>query len=540
MYKKLLCLTILVLFSGMVSHSEGAVIFFEELFDDDNFSARGWYDGTILRTTAEHIPGSISSAEFHFLQGATKPTNGGGVRKLFTESESVYISFYIKYSSNWTGSNQYYGMHEFHTLTNLNGAYSGLAYTHLTTYIEQNAGEPLLGIQDGENIDESNIGVDLTNITEERSIAGCNGDSDGYGNGSCYLSGSVHWNGKRWEAGDVYFQDTPGPYYKNDWHFIEVFFKLNSIVNGKAVADGHLKYWYDGEPLIAHEDVMLRTGEHPTMKFNQYIAAPYMGEGSPIDQTFWVDNLTVADSRPIRGDTDNDGDVDFEDYTAFASAWLSEAGESNWSLNYEISQPPNGTIDGLDLDALAENWLVETPVYLLDNFELYTGTTAGNNPLTDTWEGTGATEDYYDLETFHIHTGDKSLRLWYDNSYSPYYCGVSRTQAPQDWTLGGTAEGLSFWYRGSPNIDEMYVRLTDSSDRETIVKYSDAWDTGDLLAEQWQKWSIALQRFIDNNDVFDMTAVKTVEIGVGDPVSPEIGVVGGGQLYLDDVWLYNQ
>ena len=30
------------------------------------------------------------------------------------------------------------------------------------------------------------------------------------------------------------------------------------------------------------------------MKFNQFVIAPFIGDGSPIDQTFWIDNLTVA------------------------------------------------------------------------------------------------------------------------------------------------------------------------------------------------------------------------------------------------------
>ena len=135
MSKKLLCLISLILVSGITSASRAAdTIYFQEVFEDDNFAARGWYDGSIIRSTTEHIPGSTSSAELHFRQGATKPTSGGGVRKLFTESESVYLSFYIKYSSNWTGSNQYYGMHEFHLITNLNNPWVGPAYTHLTTY----------------------------------------------------------------------------------------------------------------------------------------------------------------------------------------------------------------------------------------------------------------------------------------------------------------------------------------------------------------------------------------------------------------------
>ena len=272
---------------------------FSESFEDTNFAARGWYDNINLSlSTTEHTPGRLSSAEFHFLQGATTPTSGAAIRKKFTDSEEVYVKYHVKYSSNWTGSNKSYHPHEFMLLTNLDSDYSNLAYTHLTVYIEQNEGEPLLSIQDGQNIDETQIGVDLTNITENRAVAGCNGDSDGYGDGACYQSGDVHWNHKQWRAGSVFFQDNLGAYYKNDWHTVEAYIKLNSISGEKAVADGQLKYWFDGNLIINHNDVMLRTGQHPDMKFNQFVIAPWIGDGSPIDQTMWVDELSISTRKP--------------------------------------------------------------------------------------------------------------------------------------------------------------------------------------------------------------------------------------------------
>ncbi len=277
---------------------EGTVLF-QEYFDDADFTSRGWYDNTDLQlSTTEHIPGSTSSVEFHFNQGATTPTSGSAIRKKFLETDEIYASYHVKYSSNWEGSNRSYHPHEFLILTNLDGDWIGPAYTHLTAYIEQNEGEPLLAIQDGQNIDESNIGVDLTDITEVRAVAGCNGDSDGYGEGDCYLAGSAHRNGKGWRAGDVCFSDTPGPHYKNDWHFVEAYFNLNSISGGRGIADGVVRYWYDGQLIIDHDDVVLRTGQHPDMKFNQFMIAPWIGDGSPVDQTFWVDDLTIATSRP--------------------------------------------------------------------------------------------------------------------------------------------------------------------------------------------------------------------------------------------------
>lgn len=359
MCKKLLCLFCLVLIPSLVGSGKCAgEIILEELFDDGNFSSRGWYDNTNLQlSTTEHIPGSISSVQYHFRRGQRKPISGGAIRRQFPGTESVYLSFYIKHSANWTGSNRSYHPHEFHFMTNNESKWAGPAYTHLTLYIETNEGVPKLGIQDGKNIDEDNIGVDLTNVTEERAVAGCNGNSDSTGRDNCYGAGSHYANGKQWGASAVYFQDSPGPKYKNDWHFVEAYFQLNSIVDGKAIADGQVKYWFDGELIINYENVLLRTGQHPDMKFNQFLIAPYIGPGSPIAQTFWVDNLKVAAARPLVGDFYSDGRIDFKDFAQFAGVWLSKVGQAKWTLEYEISQPPDGIIGVFDLGQFVENWL---------------------------------------------------------------------------------------------------------------------------------------------------------------------------------------
>jgi hypothetical protein len=165
--------------------------------------------------------------------------------------------------------------------------------------VEENNGFPVLAIQDGMNIDQARIGQNLTSVTEQRDVAGCNGDSDGHGNGDCYSSGTVHVNGKAWRPSRAYFDNTPGSAtYKGDWHLVEAFFKLNSVVGGKGINDGVIRYWYDGNLIVDHSNVVLRTGAHPAMKFNQFLVLPYIGDGSPVDQAFWLDDLVVAAVRP--------------------------------------------------------------------------------------------------------------------------------------------------------------------------------------------------------------------------------------------------
>lgn len=274
----------------------------DEKFDDASLSSRGWYDSTnqVISKT-ERIPGSNGSLHYLFKAGATTPVSGGAMRRTFAETDSVYLSYYIKHSSNWVGSGRSYHPHQFHFLTNLDDKWSGLAQTHLTVYVEENDGRMQFVIQDTKNIDQSQINRNLTNVTEARGVAGCNGDSDGYGAGDCYSVGSLYRNGKFWKAKSVSFANTQGPNYKGDWHRVETFIKLNSIVGGKGVADGVVKMWVDGELILNHTNILLRTGQNPHMRFNQLAIGPYIGDGSPVEQSFWIDDLIVAKERPTAG-----------------------------------------------------------------------------------------------------------------------------------------------------------------------------------------------------------------------------------------------
>lgn len=274
---------------------------FQENFEDGNFSQRGWYDTTsgVLSTT-EHIPGSRASLECRFSNGATDCTGKTPTRHKFTATNSVYVSYWVKHSSNWAGSGTSYHPHMIYLLTNLNGDYQGLSYDHLTAYIEENQGYPVLGIQDGQNIDESRIGQNLIGVTENRAVGGCNGTQPSIGQDfvNCYAAGSVHWNGIIWKGPSAVFFD---PAQKTSWHFVEAYFELNTISNGIGQPDGIVQYWYDGALVIDHQNVIIRTGANASMLFNQFVLAPYIGDGSPVDQTYWMDDLTVATARPSVG-----------------------------------------------------------------------------------------------------------------------------------------------------------------------------------------------------------------------------------------------
>lgn len=219
-----------------------------EGFEDGDFGARGWYDTRSPVLSAENPAAGSRSLEMRFSQGATT-VNGSPGRHLFPESDVVVLSYWVRYSANWQGSQQSSHPHEFYLLTNLDGPYVGPAGAVLEVLVEQNHNRqsgmvPMVGVR-----------------------------------------------GRRLWGSEI-FTDAPGPRFKGDWHFIEVELRLNSA---PGVADGVVRYWMDGERLIDAADVVFQgeAGEEG-MRFNQLLIAPYIGAGSPVEQTMWVDDLRLA------------------------------------------------------------------------------------------------------------------------------------------------------------------------------------------------------------------------------------------------------
>lgn len=284
----------------------------EEAFDDNDFSSRGWYD---VRPNAdislvEHIPGSLASFECAFTAGSTQCSGGRPARHKFPETQSVYLSFHLKFSDNWVGSQKLYHPHMFHFLTNLDDDFVGPANSHLTTYAEVNQERAVIALQDSRNVDVNCImrgngavvgcNGDFSSypFSEQRSAASCNGILGELDGRTCYNAGNYWYSAREWRSTQVAFGSGPGPYDKTEWHFVEVYMQLNNIVGGVGVPDGRIRWVQDGQTLISSDQILFRTGANPTMAFSQLSIAPYIGDGSPIDQRFWLDELTVATARP--------------------------------------------------------------------------------------------------------------------------------------------------------------------------------------------------------------------------------------------------
>jgi len=295
-YRKYLLLPLLS-FSLLLPSISIAGILFQEDFEDTNFTSRGWYDGTYNSnaiTSAQHYTGT-HAYECHFTSGATRCAGGDPRRILFTATDSVYVSYWMKLSPNWVGSGKSYHPHIIMLMTDQNGPWDGLAITKTTAYLELNALKPRIGLQDGANIDKNNLNVNLINISENRAVNGCNGTSDNDlwdAPAGCYdLTGNGDYtNGKLY---------TPNSgLTTNTWHHIEAMMKMNSISGGKGQKDGIMQMWVDETQVMNFTDIVYHTNQYSTMKWNQFILATYIGDGSPIDQYFWIDGLIVATSRP--------------------------------------------------------------------------------------------------------------------------------------------------------------------------------------------------------------------------------------------------
>jgi hypothetical protein len=150
-----------------------------EGFDDTQFAGRGWYDfaTTPAVTTADKRSGA-GALQLQWSAGSTSPPMRV-MRKLFTATDRLYVSYWVKYSTNYVGSGKAYHPHEFNVLSSQDQDWDGLTFNYLNTYIEQNyqnGGIPRLAIQDSRMIDASRIGVNLTGVTENRGGRGVPAD----------------------------------------------------------------------------------------------------------------------------------------------------------------------------------------------------------------------------------------------------------------------------------------------------------------------------------------------------------------------------
>ncbi len=292
-------------------------VHFRETFVDARLDDRGWYDMGEPTLVEGGAPGTGSRHAFlcRFAQGASGCRGGILGRRAFPESDAVHLTVRIRYDEGWVGSGRPYHPHEFHFLTNVDDRFVGPARTHLTLYVEQIGGTPLIALQDSRNVNPAcirrNDGVSLGcgggtvddfPFGEDRSVAACNGLVGEVDGSDCYPTGPDRWYSSRaWRADRPVFREPApehGPGGGDGWRVVEAYLALNSIRDGRGIPDGRIRLWVDGEEVVASDSVLMRTGRHSEMAFQHLLVAPYIGDGSPVDQSLRIGEITVARGIP--------------------------------------------------------------------------------------------------------------------------------------------------------------------------------------------------------------------------------------------------
>ncbi len=249
-------------------------VLFHERFDNSKLTERGWWRlwltggrsprPSISLEGAGCIRISLSSTGI-----ATVPDSSSIFRHLFAPSDTVCVRFHIRLSANWGWSGKPYHPHLMHFMTTENDRYHGPSESHLTLYIEPQNGKLRLSAQDIENAAEPH------GLTQGPLRGG--------------------FNGREYDSSETLFKD-------DKWHTVEAFFRLNTLdmKADRPNADGIVRGWFDGKLVIDKTDVVLRSTDFPNMRFNQYLLAPYFGDGLlPHEQTLWIDDLTVKTARQV-------------------------------------------------------------------------------------------------------------------------------------------------------------------------------------------------------------------------------------------------
>jgi hypothetical protein len=255
-----------VLLPLFYSAAKSDSVLFSEAFDDELLENRGWYDGIACRIADQAAFGK-GCIEYEWIRDVQPVVGSSAQRHLFTPVDAVYIRFYLRLSANWQWTGVNWHPHLTHFLTTENSEYHGPAVSHLTLYVEPVNGKLRLAATDIQN---ENMKHGLTQGP---------------------LKGG--YNGMLYDSREMVFKD-------DKWHCIEAYFKLNTldIQNDRPNRDGIVRGWFDGEMVIDHSDVVLRSPDFPNMRLNQFLMAPYFGPGLlNNDQKLWIDELVVATER---------------------------------------------------------------------------------------------------------------------------------------------------------------------------------------------------------------------------------------------------
>lgn len=267
-----------------------------ETFVDNNWTSRGWYDGT---NSTGVVSGGYSgnALRWNWASSAQRPEGFSIVRRQFPASDEFLIEYYVKYEDGWQGSGLNWHPHLIHILSTDDDVYQGLSRANSGLYFESLANNsypytnyPQFAHQDFQRV---NTGygtpvVNLTDVTEMRSANQCNTPyqlSDA-SFGTCYNDGSGWYSANTWRSDNV---SIPA----NQWVKITGYVKKNTVTAGVGNFDGIVRLWVDDQLAIESTGVHYATGAYADTKWDKIMLAPWIGDGSPVNQTMWLDELKI-------------------------------------------------------------------------------------------------------------------------------------------------------------------------------------------------------------------------------------------------------
>jgi len=225
-------------------------------------------------------------------------------------------------------------------------------------------------------------------------------------------------------------------------------------------------------------------------------------------------------------------------------------------VNFVTIENEDGTEDVNEIVWKGQAWGFTTAEFIVvDDFELYTNKRDAGQAVFQAWiDGLGFSKpepnnpgngtssivghDIWTQGSPHktivesgiVHGGRQSMPLYYNNADEPYYSLTSRTwPEPQDWTLNGM-DTFELYLRGASDNGhgQLYISIEDDAGQIAVMIHP---NPDAVLTEQWQQWNILLADLIANG--IDVTAIRKVSIGIGDPDNLQPG--GIGIIYIDDV-----
>ncbi len=267
-----------------------------ESFENNSWTSRGWYDGT--NSTGVTSGGHSGNAlKWTFRESDTRPAQFSVLRQSFTDTDEFLLEYYLKFDAGWRGSGKTYHPHFLHIISSEDSNYQGFARSNSNLYFEAVAKQsspfinyPVIAHQDmyRTNSSAGNVPNNLITTTENRSANHCNTPSSlsGATGGNCYKSGDGWYSANLWNSATV---NIPAA----TWTKITVHIKHNTFTNGVGNFDGIMKLWVEDTLAISSTNVLYAAGAYEGAKWDKVALAPYIGDGSPIVQTMWIDELSL-------------------------------------------------------------------------------------------------------------------------------------------------------------------------------------------------------------------------------------------------------